>query len=208
MLIKSKSIIQIIKQNITVVKFIELLTNYFRPKTLPLIALGFFFSILSRVLPSDYNQWIDYNILGVFLDPLMIGILSFTVILCLMITYEKEWRGHWYWNRRYKILHWISFPTFALIASFTAYFAGISSMFFGMTNIDSGYQLTEEVQKISWFFLIMTFVPMDLFNSLTGKSIMFKIPPVDKSPLKQYSQLDYKIQKHFLEKINKIQSKK
>lgn len=204
MLIESKNIIQIIKRCFSFRKSIEMITNYFRPKTLPPIAIGFFFSLLSHVLPSNYHYWIDYGTIGFFLDPVMIILLSITVIVCLLITHEKEWRGHWKWRKKYKILHWISFPTFALVASVTAYFAGVFSMFFGMVNIDSGYQLNEELNQLSWFLLIMTFLPIDLFNSLMGKSVLFRISPINRSPLKQYSQLEYKIKKHLPERINKI----
>ena len=192
-----------VQKHFTKNKILDISKNYFRPKTLPLIGIGFFFSVLSHFSPSGLNEYVNYGIIGYFFNPYVFIGLSAVVLACLRISYENEWRGHWRWKKWYKILHWLAFPTFALVASFTAYYSGISLLFFGMVNVDAGNVADIELQYLSGFFLIMSFWTMDMFNSLMGKSIWFRTPPINKRPLKEYSRIEYELKKRLPEKINK-----
>jgi hypothetical protein len=165
-------------------------------KVIPPTAISLFLSIFPHIVGDDYLKWAGIQSIQI-LYSWPIGILLVVVTLgYFAIFYQKEWFGSKYKSKFSKYFKIFGFAFIGLTAVLIPYYLGIGNFFFGAMNLMNEGQNSENIMYlVAWTFGI-SFMLSDMFNSLDGKSgIIFKMSPINRSPVKIYSIIDYKLKK-------------
>lgn len=176
----------------------EFLFKQIKLKGTPPIAISTFLSILPHIAGNNYLEWAGIDLIQ-FLYSWYVGIiLGIGTLTYFAIVYHKEWFGSRYKSKFSKYFKIIAFAFIGLAASLIPYYLNIGNFFFEAINLMSGGQNSENITYlVAWTFGI-SFMLSDMFNSLDGKSgIIFKMQPINHSPMKRYSIIDYKLKKFF-----------
>lgn len=179
-------------------------TDNARYRGIPPVLISTFLSIFPIIVGDDYKKWAGLDSVELLTHIAIFVILVIATLGYMAIAYEKEWKGYWHWKKKQRYLHYFSFGFFGITAAMIPYYAGVSNFFFGMLNYELNGQMTEYLPYLWIYAGFYSFIAIDLFNSCIGKSFLFKIPPINRSPVKNYSYIECKIKKHFPEKISNI----
>jgi hypothetical protein len=153
---------------------------------------------------DTYTQYAGVTMLTQLQDVGTIAVLIGAYLVFILICFKKEFDGYWYWKRKKRLIHKISFIALAIIAAAIPYLCATSTFFFNA--IDNEYNILTIGQRIVIlaYFGFYSFLATDMFSGLLGKGLFFKIPTINRAPMKKYIPLETRIRKHLPSKINKI----
>lgn len=179
-------------------RFRRFFKNHARYRGIPPVAIATTLSILPHIGTRDYSNWIGYQSVNIFLNIGIISILILSVLAYLRLLYEKEWLGYRPKNRLRRYFHYFSFAFIGVSAAFIPYIFGIMNLIFELLNQETNGEINIYLPYLWLYAVAMSFIVTDIFNSLDGKSgILFKMPKRNPLPLKNYSSLDYKLDRLF-----------
>ena len=125
-------------------------------------------------------------------------ILGAASLVYIYFAYHEEWFGPKFKSNKVKIFNRIGFAIIGLYAAFTPYLFGVSKLFLGYVNFLSNGVATQELVLITFFTTFFTFIAVDMFRSLDGKSgVLYKMPRKNPLPLKNYKGLVYRLDMFF-----------
>lgn len=181
---------------LTVNSFKEFLIKQIKLKIVPPAAISLFLSIFPHIVGDDYLKWAGIQSIEI-LYSWQSGVVLTIVTLCYFaLFYHKEWFGRKYKNKINRYFQIFGFAFIGLTAVLIPYFLNVGNFFLSSVNLMTGEHHTQQIwYLIAWTFGI-SFMLSDMFNSLDGKSgILFRMLPLNRSPMKTYSKIDYKLKK-------------
>lgn len=168
-------------------------------------------SIISTILAlipifggDSYTQYAGITMLTQLQNLGTIVVLIGAYLACILICFKKEFDGYWHWKRKKRLFHKFSFIVLAIIAAAVPYLSATSKFFFNAVDADYDILTIEQRIVILVYFGFFSFLATDMFSGLLGKGLFFKIPQINRSPMKKYIPLETKIRKYLPSKINKI----
>lgn len=164
----------------------------------PPVLISTFLSIFPHIAGDNYLQWAGLDSIIMLTSWYTMIILGIGTLAYFAIVYQKEWFGFSSKNKFKKYFKIFSFAFLGLAATLIPYYLGMGNYFFSAIDLMTGSQNSQQIlYLVAWTFGI-SFMLTDMFNSLDGKSgIIFKMPPINRSPVKRYSMIDYKFKKFF-----------
>jgi len=169
-------------------------------KGFPPTIIGILLSLFPHVAGTEYYFWAGIPTIellyscpvGIFLG---IGTLAY-----MYVGYQKEWFGGRSKNNSTKYFKILSFAFIGLVAALVPYYLGVGNFFLGTMDTMSGGENQIPLLMLSGLTIGIGFMLNDMFRSLDGKSgIFYKIPPLNKTPMKKYSKMEYRVKKLFKE---------
>jgi len=189
---------EIIKKSITNFKESAIL------RITPPAIISTILSLITTFGGDSYTQYAGITMLTQLQNVVTIVVLVGAYLACVLICFKKEFDGYWHWKRKKRLFHKISFIALAVISAIVPYLGATSTFFFNAMDNDYGILTITQRIVILGYFGFFSFLATDMFSSLLGKGLFFKIPPINRSPMKKYIPLETKIRKYLPSKINKI----
>jgi hypothetical protein len=169
------------------IKIQNFFQQHARYRGIPPVLIATFLPILPQIAKDDYIKWAGLGTIDLFMQFYVSVILIAATLGYMRLVYDKEWRGYWHWKKSYRYFHYFSFGFLGVCAAMIPYYCGVANFFFGMMNHELGGQITEYLPYLLAYGTFYSFIAADLFNSLVGKSIWFKLPQINRSPMKKHS---------------------
>ncbi|NDF25400.1 MAG: hypothetical protein EB149_05385 [Thaumarchaeota archaeon] len=161
-------------------------------------------SLITMFGGDSYTQYAGITMLTQLQNLGTIAVLIGAYLAFVLICFKKEFDGYWHWKRKKRLIHKISFIALAIIAAMIPYLCATSTFFFNAIDHDYNVLNIEQKIVILVYFGFYSFLATDMFSGLLGKGLLFKIPTINRSPMKKYIPLETKIRKYLPSKINKI----
>lgn len=173
-------------------------------RTTPPAIISIILSLIPIFGGDSYTQYAGITMLTQLNGLGTITALVGAYLVCILIGFKKDFDGYWHWSRKKRLIHRISFIVLAIISAIVPYLASTAMFFFNV--VDNDYEILTIEHKIALMVYLgfYSFSSTDMFSGFLGKGLFFKIPQINRSPLKKYSTLEGKMRKYFPNKINKI----
>ncbi|MBS3926443.1 MAG: hypothetical protein KGZ34_07140 [Nitrosarchaeum sp.] len=166
----------------------------------PPLIISAFLSAFPHIAGDNYLQWAGLQSIEMLSSLHAMIILGVGTLAYFGIVYQKEWFGGYSKSKSTKYFKIFSFAFIGLAATLIPYYFGVGNFFFGAINMMSDQQNSDPLLILMAWTVGMSFILSDMFRSLDGKSgIIFKMPPINKTPMKKYSKIEYKVKKLFKE---------
>jgi len=192
-------------------EIVKKITSYFKESAIlwmtPTVTIGIILSLITIFGGDSYTQYAGLTMLTQLQNVGTIAVLIGANLVFILIYFKKEFDGYWHWKRKKRLIHKISFIALATISATISYLGATSKFFFNAVYNDYGILTIEQRIVILTYFGFFSFLATAMFMGLLGKGLFFKIPSINRSPMKKYIPLETKIRKHLPSKINKILSK-
>lgn len=163
--------------------------------------------LITIVGGDSYTQYAGLTLIGQLQNIGTILVLTGAYLVSIFIFFKKDFDGYWHWKSKMRIIHRFSFVALAMIAAIIPYLAATVAFFFNAIDNEYGFLTIEHKIALGVYLGFFSFLSTDMFSGLLGKGFFFRIPKINRTPMKRYSALETKIRKHLPTKINKILSK-
>jgi len=192
-------------------KFIPKIISNFKDsiylRTMPPAIIGSMLFLIPIVGGDSYTQYAGLTLIEQLQHLVTIIALTGAYLVCIFIFFKKDFDGYWHWKPKMRIIHRFSFIALAIIAAVIPYLAATVGFFFNAMDNEYGFLTIEHKIALAVYLGFFSFLSTDMFSGLLGKGFFFRIPQINRTPMKRYSALETKIRKHLPTKINKILSK-
>lgn len=169
-----------------------------KARIVPPVMISLFLSWIPIIAGNDYVTWGGLGSIEILSSWYAGVILGITTLAYFAIMYQKEWFGVSYKTKFGKYFKIFAFAFIGLAATLVPYYLDVGVFLFTGLNVMSGGENTQPIILMALWSLGISLLLADMFNSLDGKSgILFKMPPINKTSMKKYSVVDYKIKKFF-----------
>ncbi len=169
-------------------------------KGFPPALIGIFLSLFPYVAGNEYYFWAGLKSIELLYSWPVGIILALGTLGYMYAFYQKEWFGGKTKSKSTKIFKILSFAFIGLIASLIPYYLGVGNFFFGIIDTMAGGENQDSLLMLTAWTIGFGLMLNDMFRSLDGKSgVLYKMPPINKTPMKKYSKTEYKVKKFFRE---------
>ncbi|MGI0057589.1 MAG: hypothetical protein ACREAK_09500 [Nitrosarchaeum sp.] len=176
-------------------------------KATPPAIIGSMLFLIPIVGGDSYTQYAGLKLIEQLQNLVAIIALTGAYLVYIFIFFKKDFDGYWHWKKRTRLFHKLSFISIAIISAIIPYLAATIGFFFNAMDNEYGFLTLDHKIALGIYLGFFSFLSTDMFSGLLGKGFFFRIPKINRTPMKKYSILETKIRKHLPSKINDILSK-